>query len=407
MEELENLYKLNKHIEQEQKRQNKLIRKQQQRGKAIDKQISLRLENVTGILIDLINTRNDDMKIVYSREKILERLAYRPKNVESIENGSVGTKSDINLPPLVELDDHESPLPQSLRLTPLPPIPRDTRSSSKSSATKTKTESRTRTPSPMPEQVSSSESTKSVTPPPIDNTNSKKIVVLPAAPSHSPLKITRMTIGDTSTQFKMAPEYFVPDDQESVLKDIICPDDIIDKQPYITVARYRTMLGESTDFNNKPLQLGANSVETLILALEKFSQNFDSELNFSKNDMPFQYSSQRAVCGMADFGSIPILLADIIPTAKFEFQMKNFDYDELAHSRDAMENFALDFCAAICGILKCEPDYVRLFSIEKSKDELKMLNLTFGLTTPVLHETEKLAKDLQVRCEKACYILLS
>ncbi|CAF4661357.1 unnamed protein product [Rotaria sp. Silwood2] len=261
--------------------QNKLIRKQQQRGKAIDKQISLRLENVTGILIDLINTRNDDMKIVYSREKILERLAYRPKNVESIENGSVGTKPDINLPPLVELDDHESPLPQSLRLTPLPPIPRDTRSSSKSSATKTKTESRTRTPSPMPEQVSSSESTKSVTPPPIDNTNSKKIVVLPAAPSHSPLKITRMIIGDTSTQFKMAPEYFVPDDQESVLKDIICPDDIIDKQPYITVARYRTMLGESTDFNNKPLQLGANSVETLILALEKFSQNFDGELNFS------------------------------------------------------------------------------------------------------------------------------
>ncbi|CAF3463231.1 unnamed protein product [Rotaria sp. Silwood1] len=251
----------------------------------------------------------------------------------------------------------------------------------------------------MPEQASSSESTKSVTPPPIDNTNSKKFVLLPAAPSHSPLKITRMMIGDTLTQFKMAPEYFVPDDQESVSKDIIYQDGNVDEQSYITVARYRTMMGEPTDFKNKPLQLGANSVETLILALDKFSQHFDGELNFSKNDIPFQYSSQRAVCGMADFGSILILLADIIPTAKFEFQMKNFDYDELAQSRDAMEKFALDFCAAICGILQCEPDYIRLFSIEKSKDELKMLNLTFGLTTPVLDETEKLAKNLQIQAQ--------
>ena len=314
--------------------------------------------------------------------------------------------SYFNLVPHGELDDHVSLLPQSLRLTPLSPIPRDTRSSSKSSAIKIKADSCTKTRSPMSEQASLSESTKSVTPP-TGGTDSKNVVKLPPAPSHSPLKITKMIIGDTSTQLKMAPEYFELDDQESVSKDIVYPDDIVDQQPYITVARYRKMIGESTDFKNKPLQLGANSVETLILVLEKFSEHFDGELNFSKNDIPFQYSSQRAVCGMADFGSVLILLADIIPTANFEFQMKNFDYDELAKSRDSMEKFALDFCAALCGVLECEPDYIRLFSIEKSKDELKTLNLRFGLTTPVLDITEQLAKDLQVRYERVCSILFS
>ncbi|CAF4640702.1 unnamed protein product, partial [Rotaria sp. Silwood2] len=262
----------------------------------------------------------------------------------------------------------DSQIVQPSITTPLPPIPQDTRSPSGRSAAKI--ESSTKTPSPELVPVFNRDSMTSVTPPLID-TDSKTIVVLPPAPSHAPLKITRILIGDNLTQFKMAPDYFVPDDQELVLKNIVYPDDVVDKQLYNTVARYRINIGKSIDFNNEPLRLSVDSVETLILALELFSQQFDGELNFSKNDLPFKYSSQRAACGMTDFGSVLILLADVIPTAKFEFQMGHFDYDELAQSRDMMEKFALDFCAAICETLKCEPVYIRLFSIEKSSDELK------------------------------------
>lgn len=189
------------------------------------------------------------------------------------------------------------------------------------------------------------------------------------------------------------------EEEEEEGNDIVFPDGITDRRPYITIARYRRAIKQPTDFSQHPLQVAMDSAETLILGLESFAQQHGCDLIFSEQDQRFDKSIFRAVCGVIDLGSIHLLASDSILTANFQFEI-DLDYDrEITQSKENVEQFVDNFCQAISDDLVCDKNSIRVFSIDKLTKKSGRSHVNFGLTTSDKKKTERLARTLQVDFE--------
>lgn len=210
------------------------------------------------------------------------------------------------------------------------------------------------------------------------------------------LKVARMKIGTNSTSLTMTPTWFKPDDIQSAMQGVVQPDKPIDRQQLTTLARFRTSIGKSKDFRVHPVDMSERSTEVLVLSLDAFAQQYGGQLSFTNRDLSFDSSAENAAYGVPNLGSVHLLANDNIPTAHFSFCL-GLDYDrQLAVSPERMQNFVVNFCAAIAQALGCRSDYVRVFSVDKSPTDPGMVDVSFGLTTPVLENTTYLAIKLLV-----------
>ena len=222
------------------------------------------------------------------------------------------------------------------------------------------------------------------------------IIIPPPIPSPHLPNIRHIRIGENSTEFKMTPYWFEIEDQQKALQGIVYPDGVTDHRPFDSVARYRAVIKKTNNFKRKSLSIGEKLTETLVIALDKFAQQFGGDLTFTKKDISFTQSAHRTACGIGDLGSAHLLATNHIPTAKFVFKTK-LDYKkDLAKSEDTIRNFILSFSTAIAETLRCENDYVRVLAIEKDDRDGGKAKVNFGITTPEQVQTEILANDLEV-----------
>ncbi|CAF1183687.1 unnamed protein product [Rotaria sordida] len=209
------------------------------------------------------------------------------------------------------------------------------------------------------------------------------------------MKIIEIDIGDNITTLKMIPMSFKLDDKKRALKDIIYPTDGTDRNLINILARYRTIINKSKDFRREPFQVRTNSTETLIILLDAFVRQYEGELSFTNEDICFSDSTRYIASGIANLGSLHLLAANYILTAKFSIKI-NLNYDrELTRSSSIMKNFILDLNKSIANVLHCKNDFIRIFSIEKIDNKHGMIQVNFGLTTPDKNQTESLARHFQ------------
>ncbi|CAF4091285.1 unnamed protein product [Rotaria magnacalcarata] len=211
----------------------------------------------------------------------------------------------------------------------------------------------------------------------------------------SPLKVVDITIKPDKTVISMVPPSFKSDSEMNDENGIIYPEDVTDRRPYQTVARFRKAMNQSTNFHESPLVVADDSPETLLFGLESFAQQHGCDLSLSGEDEGFCQSIDRAACGVVDLGSIHMLAMDALLTANFQFTM-DLDYDrQITSSKENVEKFVLDFCKAISNVLSCENNNVSVFSIEKLDKKPGRSRVNFGLTTSDQKTTEQLASSLQ------------
>lgn len=210
------------------------------------------------------------------------------------------------------------------------------------------------------------------------------------------MKITQMDIGDTVTTLKMTPIWFKLDQRKRVAEDILYPTDGTDRNLINTVARYRTIVNQSKDFRREPLEINPNSRETIIIALDAFARQYGGELTFTQEDLSFSHPAEHAACGVANLGTVHLIAAHFIPTAKFAIKI-NLNYDrDLAQSTATMKTFILDLHQELTRLLLCKSEFIRIFSIKKLDHRRGLVEVHFGLTTPDKNQTEALARHFQV-----------
>ncbi|CAF3112685.1 unnamed protein product [Rotaria sp. Silwood2] len=248
---------------------------------------------------------------------------------------------------------------------------------------------------------------RSVTPSPPLLFSKPKPTPRPPSPK-LPLKVTKIDIKDDKVIIEMQPtshefDHKTNDKKDKIEEDdIIYPEDILDRRPYIIIARYRRAVERSTNterkkvnFRLEPLLVGEKETETLILGLDSLAEEHGCELTFTDDDHQFDNSIYRAACGVVDLGSIHMLATDSLLTANFEFDIDvDFDQD-IVRSKENIEEFVMDFCKSISTVLSCDTNNIRIFSINRIDKEQRECKVKFGLTSPEWKRTEQLAQDLQ------------
>ena len=173
----------------------------------------------------------------------------------------------------------------------------------------------------------------------------KRTVVLPTRlPTKITSKIIEMFIGKNCTKLKMAPEWFKHKKYDEALKSIVYPEGITENRPFDTVAKYRAAVNKpNSDFQYKSINVNENNTETLIIALDKFTQQFGGELSFNNETLTFEETAHRTACGIANLSSAHLLATNYIPAAQFSF-LVNRDYEnDLGRSVETMQNFYIRF----------------------------------------------------------------
>lgn len=145
-----------------------------------------------------------------------------------------------------------------------------------------------------------------------------------------------MRIGENLTELKMTPKWFKQEDQQAALKGIVYPPGIIEQRPFDSVARYRTAINKTNNFQKKAMKSNASSTETLIVALDRFTQQFGGDLSFTNKEVSFEASDYRTACGIANLGSVHLLATNHIPTARFVFNTVINYKNDLAKSDETM-----------------------------------------------------------------------
>lgn len=184
--------------------------------------------------------------------------------------------------------------------------------------------------------------------------------------------------------------------QQNEDEDIVYPDGVTDRRPYQTVARYRRMMGKSTNFKEEPLLLGEDQSETTVIGLDAFAFAHGCDLIFTHEEHRFDNSIYRAACGVADLGSIHLLAMDAIQTATFCLIVDLDFAAEFQQVESKVEAFVNKFCQAMAADLECDASNIRVFSIARNNKDKKKSDVKFGLTTPDMATTEKLAERLKV-----------
>jgi hypothetical protein len=182
---------------------------------------------------------------------------------------------------------------------------------------------------------------------------------------------------------------------ESEDDDIVYPESVDDKQAYQLVAQYRRMNDESLDFQENPLKVGANEIETLILGLNASALIWNCKLIFSKESASLDYSCYRAAAGVADIGSFHLLAAGGLATAQFQIKL-NRHFDDVCRSDESIKGFVHGFCHATNRVLGSRNHETRVFSIRRKTRKSRYSWLDFGLTTDDLTRTTELANEMQV-----------
>ena len=132
------------------------------------------------------------------------------------------------------------------------------------------------------------------------------------------------------------------DDEEE--EDLVYSDGVFDRRPCQTIARYRKMIGDPTDFIRQPLQFGSEQTETVLLGLEKFAEDHGCPLLFENEDRGFDQSLFRAVGGELDLGSVHLSANNSLLTAQFDFKINLDFHKELAQSEENLRKVVQDFC---------------------------------------------------------------
>ncbi len=219
----------------------------------------------------------------------------------------------------------------------------------------------------------------------------------PVTTTETLMKITEIDIGDNLTTVKMAPIWFKLDDKKNALKGIIYPTDGTDRNLINTIARYRTIINKSKDFLHTPFQVNKNSIETIIIALETFVHQYGGELSFINEDLSFMNCIEHTAYVIANLGSVHLLAANILPTAKFSIKINLNYHRDLAKSNLLMKNFILNFNKEMAHVLKCQNEFIRIFSIEKFDHKRGITQVHFGLTAFDHNQTISLARQFQVK----------
>ena len=211
-------------------------------------------------------------------------------------------------------------------------------------------------------------------------------------------RIVRIQIKRNMTTVKMAPKSFHQDDYDQPLTNIIYPFGTTDHRPYQTIARYRSAIEQSNnDFRHQPLTSNIQDTETLIIALDQLAQQFDGELIFTDRNISYDDDGlSQAAYGIANLSNVHLFTSNYVPTAVFTVDVDRQYERTLASSIETMQKFILDFVRSIARVLSCKEDFVRVFSLKKSKTQRKHTRITFGLTTTHQLLTERLAQNLQV-----------
>ncbi|UJR19776.1 hypothetical protein I4U23_022910 [Adineta vaga] len=210
-----------------------------------------------------------------------------------------------------------------------------------------------------------------------------------------------MNIGKTSTEVHMTPRWFksTEEEEKEVLKTIKYPSNINDHRPYNTIACFRTKNNETVDFTKKPLEVKADSSETLVLALDVFIKEFGGKLTFTTENLSFEESHYRTACGIADLGSAHLFVNEQLSSAKFSLLL-DLNYDQLAKSNETMKTFVLSFVDDLAKDLSCSNDFIRIISVEKSTKIKGKTQINLVLTTPEKTKTEELAELFQTHARQ-------
>ena len=344
---LEQIYRCSNRITNSRQHALFMLFVEQSRGVLIDKSRTKRIENLRLRLNKLSLKRREEIMRVYSN------LPNRPASASPRRRRRGLRRQQQDQPPLLTYpESEESTTSESSRES--SPIPQRS------------------TPSPPPELKIAT----------VDIQPDKTIIHM--VPNENTEKENDKDISDEE------------DEDENEDSDIVYPDGVEDLHPYKIVARYRRATNQSTNFRDQPIVVSEDSVETLVLGLDAFAQQHDSELSFRGAEKTFNKSIYRAALGEIDLGSIHLLAADSVQTANFQFEM-NLDYDEeITQSKENVEQFVIDFCQAISNVLSCDNNSVRVFSIDKMSKKSGKSHVNFGLTTPDPKKTERLARKLQV-----------
>ena len=212
-------------------------------------------------------------------------------------------------------------------------------------------------------------------------------------------KIIQLRMGENATKVKMAPSWYHHDNYDTALRNIVYPRKIHENEQRIfnTIARYRAYIGEAkNNFQEHPIHTGEDSMETVIIAVDNFVNQFGGELSFSNQDVAFDQAANRAACGVANIGSAHLLANNFIATAKFTFLVELDYYCNIARSSETVQEFVLSFSNAIADVVGCPKDYVRVLSVAGAENIRRRSRITIGLTTHDSNWTKKLAENLKV-----------
>ena len=210
------------------------------------------------------------------------------------------------------------------------------------------------------------------------------------------MKISHIDFGDTKTTMKMTPNWFKFNQKINLLKEIVYPQDGTDRNLINTIAKYRTLIDQSKDFRQQPLEVEQNSIETLLIALEHFVHQYDGELIFTNERISSSHPNESTAYGIANLGCVHLIASHLVPTAKFSIKI-NLNYDrDLAQSLTMMKRFVYQFHRDLTRLLQCQPEFIRIFSIEKLDHRRGMVLIQLGLTTPDKTQTDSLARQFQV-----------
>lgn len=172
-----------------------------------------------------------------------------------------------------------------------------------------------------------------------------------------------------------------------------------DVRTYNCLSTYRSMMKKTArvDFIAEPFNSTIDNIETAVVVMNKLAHQLGAQLTFTNEDIKYNDSDYRTACGVANLGSIHSFLAseEKFLTAKFDLHL-NLDYDEITASTETLRRFILTTINDISSIAQCNKDFIRVFSVSRVSSIL----VGFGITTPQLHETKKVADSLKERLNK-------
>ncbi|CAF0929838.1 unnamed protein product [Adineta ricciae] len=211
---------------------------------------------------------------------------------------------------------------------------------------------------------------------------------------HEIQTVSYLDIGDIITKIRMDPLWFPQQSEPNNLSDFIYHSGITSTQTHQNVALFQTITNRKSFFDGKTVRV-KDKLDELIIALSEFAGEYDGNLSFTQNELPYK-DTYCAACGVGDLGTTHLLATDYISTARFSFHTELSYDDDLTKSAATMKSFVLTFVTSVAEVLGLERnEYIRVLSVVKDEEDGGKANVNLGVTTPDRKKTERLAQRLQ------------